>query len=218
VSIGRWLGLLERLYGHLPLPPRDPFGFYVWEVLSHQATPKQADAALYALKRLRALTPDAMHRAPPAKIQSAVGLAGSCPDSRLQALKAGVTLFRRSSGLTFGFPETLRKSRRTLSAFPHLGTSGVRRMLLFAGNYPVFPIDASIERLFLRLGVVDEPSSRRLQRRLRQAIVSGLPHSAGDYRRAFLYFSHHGVMTCTESPHCGVCPLLPDCREGQRRK
>src|SRR5262245_28967856 len=84
VDIGRMLGLLERLYGHLPLPPRDPFGFCVWEVLSHQAPPRQADAALHALKRLRALTPDAMHRAPPGKIQSAVALTGSCLDSRLQ--------------------------------------------------------------------------------------------------------------------------------------
>jgi endonuclease-3 len=137
----------------------------------------------------------------------------------LQALETGVTLFRRSSKLTFGFPETLRQSRRTLSSFPHLGRSGAHRMLLFSGDYPVFPIDASIERLFRRLGVVDASSSpRRLHRRLRQAIVSGLSHSPSAYRRAFLYFSHHGTMTCTESPHCGVCPLLPDCREGQRRR
>ena len=213
------MGLLERLYGHLPLPPHDPFGFYVWEVLSHRSTPRQADAAFHALKRLRALTPDAMHRAPPGNIQSAVGLAGSYLDSRLQALEAGVKLFRRSSRLAFGLPETLLTSRRTLSAFPHLGRSGVHRLLLFAGDYPVFPIDASIERLFLRLGFVDGSSSpRRLQRRLRRAIVSGLPHSSGDYRRAFLYFSHHAAMTCTESPHCGVCPLLSDCEEGPRRR
>jgi adenine-specific DNA glycosylase len=57
-----------------------------------------------------------------------------------------------------------------------------------------------------------------LHRRLRRAIVSGLPHSSGAYRQAFLYFSHHGAMTCTDSPHCGVCPLLPDCRDGQRRR
>jgi hypothetical protein len=57
-----------------------------------------------------------------------------------------------------------------------------------------------------------------LHRRLRQAIVSRLPRSSGAYRRAFLYFSHHAVMTCTENPHCGVCPLLSDCREGRRRR
>jgi endonuclease III len=219
VDIGQMLGLLEGLYGHLPSPPRDPFGFYVWEVLSHHATPRQTDAALQALKRLRALTPDAMHRAPPREIQSAVRLAGSYLDARLQALDAGASLFRRSSDLTFGLPKTLRKARPALSHFPNLGSSGVRRMLLFAGDYPVFPIDASIERLFLRLGVADRSSPpRRFHRRLRRTIVSGLPRSCDAYRRAFLYFSHHGVMTCTERPRCAICPLLPECPEGQRRR
>jgi endonuclease III len=211
------LSLLERLYGQLPSPPRDPFGFYVWEVLSHHATPRQAEAALQALKRSRALTPDAMHRAPRGKIQAAVALSGSYLDSRLQALQAGTTLFRRSPGLTVGLPKTLRSAHRVLLSMPHLGRPGVHRMLLFAGDHPVFPIDSSIDRLFLRLGEPDPLSPRRSQRRLRATIVSGLPHSSDAYRRAFLYFSHHASMTCTESPRCGICPLLPDCAEGRRR-
>jgi hypothetical protein len=60
---GRVLGLLDRLrtfYGALPSPPSDPFALYVWEVLSVGTTPARRDAAFNALRRVPALTPDAV--------------------------------------------------------------------------------------------------------------------------------------------------------------
>ena len=63
------LAALERFYGALPAPPRDPFALFVWEVLSVHSTPKKRDAAFGALKRSRALTPDAMWRAPRKKLE-----------------------------------------------------------------------------------------------------------------------------------------------------
>src|SRR5262249_9569011 len=55
---------LEAFYGVLPSPPSNPFTLFVWEVLSTHSNPRKRDAALAALKRIRALTPDAMWRAP----------------------------------------------------------------------------------------------------------------------------------------------------------
>src|SRR2546428_12319141 len=62
------LDALRKFYGALPKPPRDPFTLFVWEVLSMHSTPQKRDAALGALKRIPALTPDAMWRAGPAEI------------------------------------------------------------------------------------------------------------------------------------------------------
>ena len=90
-------GLLDRLqqfYGRLPAPPRDPFILFVLEVLSAHSTPRKRDAALAALKRIRALTPDAMWRAPQKKLQDSVALAGPYTEQRLKALRTGVDLFR----------------------------------------------------------------------------------------------------------------------------
>ena len=95
-------GLIDALrtfYGALPLPPRDPFTFFVWEVLSVHSTPRKRDAALAALKRIRALTPDAMWRAPQKKLEQSLQLAGPYLENRLQALRTGVELFRRSPDL-----------------------------------------------------------------------------------------------------------------------
>jgi hypothetical protein len=63
------LNALQKFYGALPPPPRDPFTLFVWEVLSVHSTPRKRDAALAALKRIPALTPDAMRRAPQKKLE-----------------------------------------------------------------------------------------------------------------------------------------------------
>src|SRR3954468_6858651 len=87
---------LQKFYGAQPSPPRDPFRLFVWEVLSVHGTARKRDAAMAALKRLRALTPDAMWRAPQNKLEQSVALAGPYTEQRMTALRAGVDLFRRS--------------------------------------------------------------------------------------------------------------------------
>ena len=73
------LNALQKFYGVLPPPPRDPFTLFVWEVLSVHSTPRKRDAALAALKRIPAMTPDSMWRAPQKKLEESVKLAGPVP-------------------------------------------------------------------------------------------------------------------------------------------
>src|SRR5437867_9061214 len=122
---------LQRFYAALPSPPRDPFGLFVWEVLSVHSTPRKRDAALGALKRIRALTPDAMWRAPQKKLEESVALAGPYLENRITALRTGVDLFRRSRDLPKIVAGPLVPARRALKPFPQLGETGAHRMLLF---------------------------------------------------------------------------------------
>src|SRR5689334_3951828 len=93
------LAELREFYGALPTPPRDPFMQFVWEVLSVHSTAHKRDAALAALKRARALTPDGMTRVAPKSLTDSVALAGAYLDQRLRALKSGVEVFRRTPAL-----------------------------------------------------------------------------------------------------------------------
>src|SRR2546428_12658069 len=79
------LDALRKFYGALPKPPRDPFTLFVWEVLSMHSTPQKRDAALGALKRIPALTPDAMWRAPQKKLEESGKLAGADGEQRPRA-------------------------------------------------------------------------------------------------------------------------------------
>ena len=163
---------LQKFYGVLPPPPRDPFTLFVWEVLSVHSTPRKRDAALAALKRIPALTPDAMWRAPQKKLEQSLQLAGPYLENRLQALRTGVELFRRSPDLPKTIRGPLPAARRALKPFPQLGETGAHRMLLFAADQVILPVDARVSR------VGTAPRLRRGGQRLQEAGALG-PGGAG---------------------------------------
>ncbi len=213
------LNALQTFYGLLPSPPHDPFTLFVWEVLSVHSTPRKRDAAMAALKRIPALTPDAMWRAPQKKLEQSVTLAGPYAENRLRALRSGVELFRRSPELPATIRGPLAPARRALKPFPQLGETGAHRMLLFAADQVILPVDSRINRVGQRLGYGNAAGDFKKQSRsVQAALTRELTASADVYRHAFLYLSHHGGATCTEAdPHCPICPLLRDCPDGQKR-
>ena len=213
------LNALQKFYGLLPSPPHDPFTLFVWEVLSVHSTPRKRDAAMAALKRIPALTPDAMWRAPQKKLEQSVTLAGPYAENRLRALRSGVELFRRSPELPATIRGPLAPARRALKPFPQLGETGAHRMLLFAADQVILPVDSRINRVGQRLGYGNAAGDFKKQSRsVQAALTRELTASADVYRHAFLYLSHHGGATCTEAdPHCPICPLLRDCPDGQKR-
>ena len=211
---------LQRFYGLLPLPPRDPFTLFVWEVLSVHSTPRKRDAALGALKRIRALTPDSMWRAPQKKLEDSVKMAGAYSEQRLDALRTGVELFRRSPALPDVIRGPIGPARRALRPLPQLGETGAHRMLLFAADHAILPVDARVHRVARRLGYARDTLGdfRKQARVVQNALTAELPASVDAFRHAYLYLSHHGGATCTDAdPHCPVCPLLNDCPEGKSR-
>jgi len=213
------LNALQKFYGLLPSPPHDPFTLFVWEVLSVHSTPAKRDASMAALKRIPALTPDAMWRAPQKKLEQSLILAGPYLENRLRALRSGVELFRKSPELPATIRGPLPAARRALKPFPQLGETGAHRMLLFAADQVILPVDARVNRVGQRLGYGAAVGDFKKQSRsVQAALTRELTASADTYRRAFIYLSHHGGATCTEAdPHCTICPLLKDCPYGQKR-
>ena len=213
------LTALQKFYGTLPRPPRDPFILFVWEVLSTHSTPQRRDTALAALKKIPALTPDSMWRAPQKKLEESVKLAGPYGEQRLRALRTGVDLFRRTPTLPSVIRGPITSARRALKGLPQMGEGGAYRMLLFAADQPVLPVDARVSRVARRLGYGEAHKDfTKTARSVREAVARELPPDIDVYRRAFLYLSHHGSATCTEAdPHCTVCPVLKECPEGQKR-
>jgi endonuclease III len=208
---------LERFYGPLAAPPFDPFRCFVWETLGTQATPMRRDMAYSALRRIPALTPDAMFRAPRARLAAAVALAGPYQEQRISALLAGVAQFRRRSDLASLIQGRLRDARRAIQALPRLADASVGRLLLFGGNHMVMPVDREMVRLCLRLGLDSGPerASAAVARGVRRAIHRALPPDVDVFRRASLYLNHHAAQTCTDDPHCVVCPLNEQCPSAQ---
>lgn len=209
---------LAQFYGPLPLPPADPFGFYVWEVLGTRTTAGRRDAAMAALRRIPALTPDSLRKVGRGRLEAVVGQCGSFVDQRLVALDAGIDVFRRQHHFIERLRGPLRQAWLASRDLPHLGHAGALRLLLFTGDSHVVPVDAGLARVATRLGLATPQANvRRMTRDVRRALHLALPRELSDRRRAVLYLHHHADHTCVESsPHCRVCPLVEGCAEGRR--
>ena len=194
------LDRLERFYGPLPLPPDDPFAFYVWEVLGVRTTPVRRDAAMSALRRIPALTPDSMGRTARAKLENAVALAGPYREERLRALASGIDVFKRNRDLPQRLRSDLDTARAALELLPHLTAVSSQRLLLFAGRHPLFPEDPDVTRVLSRLQQSADAATEELG-----GVLTAI-------QRATLYLSHHGRATCVEAdPLCRICPLRSPC-------
>jgi endonuclease III len=215
--------LLQRLrdfYGPLTPPPHDVFGCYVWEVMNFHAAPAKRDAAIAGLRRIPALTPDAIWKAPLGKLEAATVLAGPYLDERVRALRTGADVFRRQPQLTTAVSRSTLSGRRALRALPQLGDAAAYRVLLYAGGHAVMPIDPNTTRVITRLGYVPpSPHGREQVRRVRRALSRLISRQIETIGRSILLLEHHGQATCLEyDPHCHICPLRGGCPTGQRRE
>jgi endonuclease III len=200
VSVLEVMDRLERFYGPLPIPPADPFALYVWDVLGVRTTAARRDAAMGALRRIPALTPDSMGKVPRARLEKAVALAGPHREERLRALNAGVDVFRRNRDLPTRLRSDLAAARDALELLPHLTGISAQWLLLFAGGHPLLPDDPHIGRVLTRLGSDVTFAMEQLG-----GVVTAT-------QRATLYLSHHGRATCADAdPLCHICPLRSGC-------
>src|SRR5690606_19702432 len=97
-------------------------------------TAARRDRAFAALKRVPSLTPDAVFRAPQAKLSEAVALAGPGADDRLEAIRAGAEAFRRSSALRALALQPPTTARRAVATLPQIDRVAARRLLLFTAG------------------------------------------------------------------------------------
>lgn len=194
------LDRLERFYGPLPQPPDDPFALYVWEVLGVRTTPARRDAAMGALRRIPALTPDSMGKAARAKLENAVGRAGPYREERLRALTSGVDVFKRNRDLPKKLRSDIARAREALALLPHLSALSGQWLLLFAGRHAIVPDDPDVRRVLARLQSGADAATAQLG-----GVLTAM-------QRATLYLSHHGRSTCVEAdPLCHICPLRAEC-------
>src|SRR5262245_57593403 len=158
---------------------------FVWEVLSAHSTPARREAAISALKKIRALTPDAMWRTPQKKLEEAVKLAGPYVEDRISGLRKGVDVFRKSPHIAAIMRGPMPAARRAIKGLPRLGEGGAHRMLLFAAGHAVLPVDARVNRVGRRLGYGSGAADfRKSSRSVQQALSAQLPPNVEAFRQA----------------------------------
>lgn len=205
------LAALTRFYGPLAAPPHDLFALFVWEVISARTLPARRDIAWQALRRLPALTPDAMFRASKDDLKAAIEGLGAF-EERCDALKQGAGHFRRVRRLPERVATGLGPAVRALRDLPHLTPAGRLRALFFAGGYAVPAADDAVARVVTRFhGTTATPGARR-RRTARRLLAAEFAGDREALALALVHLAHHAAQCCVEqAPHCGVCPLHAGC-------
>jgi endonuclease III len=209
---------LREFYGLQAAPPSELFQFFVWEILAEHAVPARRDLAWHALRRLPALTPDAMARAPAKELLEAVAIAGPHREEKVERLRALAGEFKRHrdrlshEALT---RMTMVAAGRALSRLEHVSAASRARAFLFVVGRTVLPLDEDALRVIRRLNGSPHHRHRPAARRW---LMERLQRDRSTYRDAVVYFRHHAQHTCLKAgPHCGVCPLRQDCVSSTRQ-
>jgi endonuclease III len=221
---------LREFYGPLHRPPSTLFQFFVWEILSEHAVPARRDLAWAALRRIPALTPDSLFRAPARELTEAVAFTGLPREETIDRLKATAEAFRRHRDpldLDDRRDMSLRAVWRRLAVLVHIDPRVRRRAVLFALDVPVLSVDEDVSRVILRLtrpidaaastrGSVPATGAPRARAVARRWLAAHLPRDLDACRDAVLYLRHHAQHTCLAvGPHCHVCPLVMGCATGR---
>lgn len=209
------LSALTAFYGPIPAPPRDLFAFFVWDVISSRTLPARRDHAWQLLKRIPALTPDAMFRAPKDELKTALEMVGHV-NARMDALRDGSGHFRRYRDLADRVAGPLRGAVRALQDIPHLSASARTTAPLLVAGHAVPAVDDDTTRVLVRLGGLQVTSDHGRRRAARRALVSARGSDIERLSHAVVVLGHHARHACSEhAPHCTVCPLRPGCAFGQ---
>ncbi len=200
--------LLERLGRQRWWPARTRFEVIVGAILTQNTSWKNVEKAIAALRRQRLLTPKALADAPLAHLEQAIRPAGYYRQ-KARRLKAFVSFLNQQYGgsLRRMFRTPTPTLRRQLLEVHGIGPETADSILLYAGNHPVFVVDAYTRRILSRHGLLD---GRLRYDEIQQWFESHLPRSAPLFNEYHALLVEVGKRWChPRQPDCPSCPLGP---------
>lgn len=195
-------------------PARTPFEVVVGAILVQNTAWENASRAIANLRRERLLTPRAIEKAPYATLARLVRSSGYFRQ-KAKKLKAFAHFLRGEYGgsLTRMFHSPTAVLREKLLCVHGIGPETADSILLYAGNHPVFVVDAYTKRILRRHGRVSEKTGYEEVRSLFESRI--LP-DAPLYNEFHALIVRAGKTWCRAGePRCGECPLGSFLAEGR---
>lgn len=189
-------------------PAETPFEVIVGAILTQNTAWVNVERALNNLRSAGLLTPSALLRIKTPRLAELVRPSGYFRQ-KAKKLKAFVWFLQAEYGgsLKRMFRTPTSELREQLLAVHGIGTETADAILLYAGNHPVFVVDAYTYRIFGRHGITGgEPDYEKV----RALFETALP------RHAELLNEFHALIVSTgknwcrkKAPRCEECPLRP---------
>jgi endonuclease-3 related protein len=209
---GELLRYYEAMSGALgPMrwwPAQTPFEVVVGAILTQSTAWGNVERAIANLRSARALTPSAMLRVRTSRLAALVRPSGYFRQ-KAKKLKAFVRFLQAGYGgsLKRMFQTPTIELREKLLSVHGIGPETADSILLYAGNHPVFVVDAYTHRIFGRHGITD---GRPDYEKVRAYIETSIPRQPELFNEFHALLVNTGKNWCRKSaPRCEECPLRP---------
>ena len=196
-------------------PGDGPFETIVGAILTQNVSWNNAARAIDRLKQEDVLCPTGLREVAIEELASLIKSSGYF-NVKAKKLKA----FAEHLGKRYGdnLEELLRQEpdtlRRELLSIYGIGEETADDIVLYAGGWPVFVIDAYTRRILERLDLVCEGQTYA---ELQAFFHSHLPRDTRLFNEYHALLDHHASVTCVRrDPRCADCPLLDLCPTGEK--
>lgn len=209
VSCAELMEVYERLYRHYGdlhwWPGESALEISVGAILTQNTAWTNVEKAIQKLKEARALSVKALSRLPLPKLARLIRSAGYF-NVKAKRLKSFIAFLegRYGGSLKKMFAQPTGRLRRELLSINGAGPETADSILLYAGEKPVFVIDAYTKRIFSRHGVMPyEKGYQEFQALFTKNLSQDVP----------LYNQYHAMIVnlgkdyCKKRPLCDACPL-----------
>ncbi len=201
--------IYQRLYKHFGpqhwWPAQTPFEMMVGAVLTQNAAWSNVEKALVPLRKRGLLTPLAMHRLPEKVLARMIRPCGffNVKARRLKALTEFI--FQQYGGsLTRMFSEEGETLREHLLDVKGMGPETADSILLYAGQFTVFVVDAYTRRIFSRHDFIDGAEDYH---DIQAFFMRQLPEKPQLFNEYHALIVKTGKSFCKSRPDCSACPL-----------
>lgn len=197
-------------------PGRAPFEVIVGAIFVQNTTWLNVQRAISNLHQARLLTPFAIEKVPHPKLARLIRSSGYFRQ-KARKLKAFVSFLRKEhrGSLAAMFRTPTARLREQLLGIHGIGPETADSILLYAGNHPVFVVDAYTRRILQRHGLA---TGKESYEDLRGLFEKSLPTDSQLFNEFHALIVHTGKNYChTRAPLCSQCPLrsfLPHLPEG----
>ncbi|MFY9270445.1 MAG: endonuclease III domain-containing protein [Candidatus Manganitrophaceae bacterium] len=205
--------MYDRLYQYFVpqhwWPAESDFEIIVGAVLTQSTSWKNVEKALLPLRRKGLLTPQAIDHLPLERLAALIRPCGfyRVKAKRLKAL-VGWIVHQYGGSLDRMFSENPTRLRQELLAIRGIGPETADAILLYAGRFPLFVVDAYTRRIFSRHLLIDEQADYNQVQRF---FMDRLPNEQKIFNEYHALIVETGKRFCktrkTEAK-CSECPLV----------
>ena len=187
-------------------PAQTPFEVIIGAILTQNTAWSNVERALDNLRRVRLMTPRAIHRVSIAQLERHLRPSGYFRQ-KARRLKLFVRFLRSHYGgsLARMFRTPTAELRDQLLGIYGIGRETADSILLYAGNHPIFVVDAYTQRIIERHALLSNAFDYESARNFFEV---GLPRQAALYNEFHALIVSVGKNWCHKRvPRCEECPL-----------